>query len=350
LKNRFLYIVLLFLLSLYYSIHPQSQDILYLATWNLQNLFDTIDDPKKNDEDFLPNGKMKWTEDRLDKKLYNLAQVIRSMNHGSGPDLLGVCEVEHQALLDTMIQKFLPDLNYKTAYIESPDERGIDNGLIFKANEFKVLSVQIDTVHLSGGWPTRLIFGVNLLMEDKDKITVFVNHWPSRSGGQLSSEPNRIEAAKTLRADVDRIFNVEPDAKIFIMGDFNDEPINTSILETLNAYPLKCDSIRSDYELDSGGELFNLSYEVFESGLGSYMYQNKWNLLDQIIVSGSLINGKEINYICHSFKVYKPYFMITKSGKFKEAPFPTYGGTRYLGGYSDHFPVISKFKVNRKIK
>ena len=349
-KRVLLNISTLILYLIFTHTYAHSADTLYIASWNLQNLFDTIDDPKKNDEDFIPNGKMIWTEDRLDKKLYNLARVIRSMNHGSGPDLLGVCEVEHQALLDTMIQKFLPDLNYKTAYIESLDERGIDNGLIFKANEFKVLNVQIDTVHLSSGWPTRFIFGVNLLMENNDKITVFVNHWPSRSGGQLRSEPNRIEAAKILRGDVDRIFNVDPDAKIFIMGDFNDEPINASILETLNAYPLKCDSIRSNYELDSGGELFNLSYEVFESGLGSYMYQNKWNLLDQIIVSGSLINGKEINYICHSFKVYKPNFVITKSGKFKGAPFPTYGGTRYLGGYSDHFPVISKFKVNRKIK
>lgn len=350
LKNFYLYIVLLFLLSLYHNIHPQSKDTLYLASWNLQNLFDTQDDPQMNDEVFLPNSELQWTKDRLDKKLYNLARVIRSMNYGSGPDLLGVCEVEHQALLDTMIKKFLPDLNYKTAYLESPDNRGIDVGLIFKTNEFKVLSIQADTVHLSSGWPTRLIFGVNLLMNNEEKLTVFVNHWPSRSGGQSKSEPDRIEAALTLHYAVDRIFQVEPDAKIFIIGDFNDEPINVSLLQTLMAYPLKCDSIKSDYKIDSKGELFNLAYEVFENGLGSYMYKNTWNLLDQIIVSGSLINGKEINYICHSFKVYKPIFIVTKSGKFKGAPFPTYGGRRYLGGYSDHFPVISKFIINRNLK
>ncbi|MCW8960561.1 MAG: hypothetical protein OQK29_03290 [Ignavibacteriaceae bacterium] len=330
--------------------HAQSQDTLFLASWNLQNLFDTVDDPQKNDEEFLPNGEMQWTKERLDKKLYNLARVIRSMNNGAGPDLLGVCEVEHEALLDSMIKKFLPDLDYKTAYIESPDNRGIDNGLIFKANEFKVLNVQVDTVHISSGLPTRLIMGVNLLTDNNEKITVFVNHWPSRSGGQIESEPNRIEAAKTLRYALDRIFKIEEDAQIFIIGDFNDDPINKSVLETLRAHPIKCDSLNAEFEVESEGELFNLSYKTYESGLGSYKYRNTWNLLDQIIVSGSLINGKEINYICQSFKVYKPNFMVTKSGVYQGAPFPTYGGSRYLGGYSDHFPVISKFKINRNFK
>jgi hypothetical protein len=347
-KNIFLHIVTIFLLSLLFNIHAQSRDTLFVASWNLQNLFDTVNDPQKNDEEFLLEGDMHWTADRLDKKLYNLARVIRSMNNGSGPDLLGVVEVENEAVLDTMIKKYLSDLNYKTAYLESPDNRGIDNGLIFKKNKFKVLNVQADTVHLSDGWPTRLIFGVNLLMSNDEKLTVFVNHWPSRSGGQLESEPNRIEAAMTLRRAVDRIFQVEPDAKIFIIGDFNDEPINVSLLETLNAYPLKCDSVTSDEEFKSEGELFNLSYETFENGLGSYKYRDTWNLLDQIIVTGSLISGNEISYICHSFQVYKPDFIVTKSGKYQGAPFPTYGGRRYLGGYSDHFPAISKFKVYRK--
>jgi len=330
--------------------YAQSADTLYLASWNLQNLFDTVDDPQKNDEEFLPNGVLQWTPDRLDKKMYNLARVIRSMNEGKGPDLLGVCEVENQALLDTMINKFLPDLNFKTAYIESPDNRGIDNGLIFNSKKFIVLNMQADTVHLSDGWPTRLIFGVNLLMNNEEKITVFVNHWPSRSGGQLESEPNRIEAAKTLRNAVDRIFNVEPDAKIFIIGDFNDDPVNVSIIGTLKAYPLKCDSAVTDYEVDPQKKLFNLAYSSFENGAGSFKFRDTWNLLDQIIVSGSIITGNEINYICNSFEIYKPEFMITKSGQYEGTPFPTFGGRRYLGGYSDHFPVIAKFRINMRQK
>ncbi|MDZ7624048.1 MAG: hypothetical protein U5J96_06320 [Ignavibacteriaceae bacterium] len=198
-----------FLIAFAISCNAQDDDTILVAFWNLENLFDTIDDPNINDEAFLPNGEMEWTEDRLDKKMYNLARVIRAMNDGNGPDILGVCEVENQAVLDSMINKFLPDLKYKTAYLESPDNRGIDNGLIYKAEKFKLLNVQADTVHLSDGWPTRLIFGANLLSNENKKITVFVNHWPSRRGGQLESEPSRIAAAQTLRNSVDRIFEAD---------------------------------------------------------------------------------------------------------------------------------------------
>jgi len=328
----------------------QSQnDSLYISFWNLENLFDTIDDPLTDDADFLPSGEIEWTLDRLDKKMYNLARVIRLMNDGKGPDLLGVCEVENQAVLDSMINKFLPDLNFKTAYLESPDNRGIDNGLIFKSEKFKLLNVQADTIHLSDGWPTRLIFGVNLLTNENKKITVFVNHWPSRRGGQLESEPNRIAAAKTLRDAVDRIFRVDSSANIFIAGDFNDDPVDASILETLKAHPIKCDSLHADNEFESGGELFNLSYEDFEKGGGSYKYKETWNMLDQIIVSESIITGNEINYMCNSFEVFKPDLIVTRSGQYQGTPFPTYGGRRYLGGYSDHFPVVAKFKIVRSL-
>lgn len=324
-------------------------DTIYLAFWNLQNLFDTIDDPAIDDEEFLPESELEWTEDRLDKKMHNMARVIRAMNDGDGPDILGVCEVENKAVLDSMINKFLPDLKYKTAYLESPDNRGIDNGLIFKADKFKLLNVQADTVHLSDGWPTRLIFGANLLSNENKKITVFVNHWPSRSGGQHESEPNRIAAAQTLRNSVDRIFQTDSIANIFIIGDFNDDPVDVSVLETLFANPIKCDSLNLDYVTESGEELFNLSYEAYEKGEGSYKYRDTWNMLDQIIVSESIIIGNDFNYICDSFQVFKPELIVTRSGQYEGTPFPTYGGRRYLGGYSDHFPVTAKFKILRSL-
>jgi len=325
-------------------------DTLYISSWNLENLFDTIDDPARDDEEFLPNGESEWTEDRLNKKMYNLARVINLMNEERGPDLLGVCEVENQAVLDSMINKFLPDLQYKTAYLESPDNRGIDNGLIFKSDKFKLLNVQADTVHLVDGWPTRLIFGINLLTNENKKITIFVNHWPSRSGGQLESEPKRIASAQTLRNAVDRIFQADSNANIFIVGDFNDDPVNFSVLEKLKAQPIKCDSSNMKYEFESKGELFNLSYGTYEKGTGSFKYKDTWNMLDQIIVSGSLITGDEINYICNSFEVFKPELIVTSSGKYEGTPFPTYGGRKYLGGYSDHFPVIAKFKIIRSLE
>lgn len=342
------FVVLIFVLAVIAVNCQPKQDTLFVAMWNLQNLFDTSDDPQINDEEFLLNSEIEWTDERLDKKIYNLARIIRMMNNGNGPDLLGVCEVENQAVLETMVNKYLSDLNYKVAYLESPDKRGIDNGLIYKSQKFKILNLQADTVHLADEWPTRLIFGVNLLTEENDNITVFVNHWPSRSGGQVQSEPNRIAAANTLRTAVDRIFSNNADANIIIIGDFNDDPVNVSVLETLRAYPIKCDSLPSDFEMNSESELFNLAYQSFEDGLGSFKYRDTWNMLDQIIVSGSLITGPRIKYICNSFEVYKPPAIVTKSGKYEGAPFPTYGGRRYLGGYSDHFPVTAKFIINRK--
>jgi len=339
--NSFLVIILLFISTF----NAQEKDTLYIAFWNLQNLFDTVDDPEKNDESFLPDGDMEFTAERLDKQMYNLSCVIRSMKNGKGPDLLGVCEVENQTVLERMVNKFLSDLDYKIAYLESPDNRGIDNGLLYKADKFKLLNLQADTVHLSDGWPTRLIFGVNLLTKNDDKITVFVNHWPSRGGGQEESEPNRIAAAKTLREAVDRIFSTDEAAKIFIIGDFNDEPLNISLLETLNAYPLKCDSLHAEFEEEANGELYNLSYIAYEEGLGTYKYKEDWNMLDQVIVSGSLITTEDFYYSCGSFEVYKPNYVVTQSGEYKGTPFPTYVGRRYLGGYSDHYPVIAEFII-----
>ncbi|MCH7516376.1 MAG: hypothetical protein IIB08_04505, partial [Bacteroidetes bacterium] len=211
----------------------KSNDTLFVAFWNLQNLFDTIDDPDKRDEQFLPDGDYEWTDERLDIKLNHLARVIRSMNNEKGPDLLGVCEVEHQSMLDSMIIRYLSDKNYKIAYVESPDKRGIDNGLIYNADKFEILSVRGDTVHLADNWPTRPIVNATLIYKNTDTISVYINHWTSRSRGREESEPNRIAAAITLRKAVDEEFTANPNAKIIIIGDFNDEPGNISILDSL---------------------------------------------------------------------------------------------------------------------
>lgn len=348
--KKILLILLIIFIVPFSNCNAQDNDTLYLAFWNLENLFDIIDDPLINDESFLPDGELEWTEDRLDKKMYNLARVIRMMNDYRGPDILGVCEVENEAVIAELVNRYLSDLNYKIAYLESPDNRGIDNGLIYKADKFKLLNLQADTVHLSDDWPTRLIFGVNLLSVENKKITVFVNHWPSRSGGQMETEPKRISAAQTLRAAVNRIFGVDSSANIFIIGDFNDDPNNISILEILKAYPIKCDSIELEVEeFESAGQLFNLSYKAFESGEGSFKYRDIWNMLDQIIVSEAVLIGNDFNYICNSFLVFKPELLVTTSGQYEGSPFPTYGGRRYLGGYSDHFPVTSKFKILRSL-
>ena len=338
--------IILILLSI--SIHAQKNDTLFVAFWNQENFFDAIDDPDKRDEEFLPSGGKEWTDERLDIKENHHARIIRSMNNNKGPDLLGVCEVEHESVLDSMISKYLDDKNYKVAYLESPDNRGIDNGLIYDADKFDVLSVEGDTVHLSDGWPTRLILKVRLLTKHNITLIVYVNHWPSRRGGEEKSEPNRVKAAETLRKSVDKDFENNPNAKIIIIGDFNDEPGNNSILKTLMAHPVYCDSVPAGNEMNSSAQLFNLSYKAYEDGLGTYKYRDDWNLLDQVIVSSDLLVGNNIRYVCGSYEVYKPNTMVTHSGKYEGAPFPTYGGMRYLGGYSDHYPAISKFVIINK--
>ncbi len=340
-----LIINLIFLSSL--SFAQSKDDTLFIAFWNLENLFDTINDTEKRDEQFLPDGDREWTNERLDIKLNHLARVIRSMNNSNGPDLLGVCEVEHQSMLDSLTTRYLDDMNYKIAYVESPDKRGIDNGLIYNSNIFELLSVKGDTVHLKDNWPTRPIVNVKLIYESVDTLSVYINHWPSRSRGRELSEPNRITAASTLRKSVDEDFAANPNAKIIVIGDFNDEPTNVSILETLNANPFKCDSIKAEYLLNTKGELFNTSYQAYEDGLGTYKYRDDWNMLDQIIISGYLITNPDFYYICNSFNIYKPHFIVTQSGNYKGTAFPTYGGRRYLGGYSDHFPVTAKFLIKR---
>lgn len=338
--------ILLISVSTYACAQNNNDKLISVAFWNLENLFDTKDDPQKNDEEFLPDGVKQWNDERLERKFYNLARVIRSMNDGNGPDILGVCEVEHKYLLDSLLSKYLFDKNYISESPEAPDERGIQTGVIFRADKFKLLETYSDTVKLDGNIQTRLILGVKLLYKNSEKIYVFVNHWPSRRGGENESESRRIKAAKTLRNRVEQILEKDKYAKIIIMGDFNDEPTNNSILNQLKAKPVICDSVEMLQDIkskDDNSDLFNLAYYSYSTGDGSYKHQDNWNMLDQIIVSRELIVGEKVNYLCNSFQVYKPEFMITKTGKYQGTPFPTYGGNRYLGGYSDHFPVIAKF-------
>lgn len=340
-------LLLLFFTLSFISCAQTKNDTLYVAHWNVENLFDTINDSLTIDEEFLPNGKKEWTQDRLDKKIYNLSRIIRSMNNNKGPDFLGVCEVEHQSVLDTMLHNYFSDKNYKIAYLESLDGRGIDNGIIYNQDKLSLLKINSYKVDLSDGYNTRLILEGVFLTQKNDTIYFFVNHWPSRRGGEEKSEPNRIQAAKTLRSAVGSILAKNLYSNIIIVGDFNDEPTNIAITEYLKAQPFICDSIvESDLTEDKSSDLFNLAYQSWSNGSGSFFYRDDFNMLDQIIVSKNLLVGNHINYICNSFEVYKPEIMVTHTGKFKGAPFPTYGGARYLGGYSDHFPVIAKFKIN----
>jgi endonuclease/exonuclease/phosphatase family metal-dependent hydrolase len=166
-----------------------------------------------------------------------------------------------------------------------------------------------------------------------------VNHWPSRLGGQEASEINRVAAAKVLRSSVDVLLKSNPSANIVIMGDFNDEPNNNSIIRDLKAEEFICDSTDFSYSLH------NLAWEKKRNGEGTLKYRDEWDLLDQIIVSSADVQSthESFHYICGSFTIFKPAYMIETTENYVGSPLPTYGGNKYLAGYSDHFPVFAKF-------
>ncbi|MFH1527548.1 MAG: endonuclease/exonuclease/phosphatase family protein [Bacteroidota bacterium] len=329
-KKYFLPLIIIIINLATYT-YSQNTEYIYTATWNLENLFDTIDDADTKDEEFTPNGAKNWTEEKLTEKIYNLSRVIKYMNELRGPDILGVQEVEHEHLLKTLLEKHFCDRNYKIVYKESLDGRGIDNGLIYNADKFTFIEKELLEVKLKDGWQTRYILRVRLKHNKNEIISVFVNHWPSRSGGQERSEPGRIIAAETLKDKLEQIKKNQPNEHIIILGDFNDEPINTSLQIVEKA--------------DGENKLIrNLSKDLAATGKGSYKFADKWNMLDQILISKNFEDGIGIEYVNDSFEIISPEFALTKTGSYKGTFRPTFGGRNYLGGFSDHFPVGALFK------
>ncbi|MCP5064253.1 MAG: endonuclease/exonuclease/phosphatase family protein [Ignavibacteriae bacterium] len=321
---------------------PIDQELFYVANYNIENLFDTKDDVNKKDEWFTPSSEINWTDKRLAQKNKNLAKVIKFMNNGNGPDILGIQEVEHKELLDDLIQNYLDKNKYKSVCFESPDRRGIDNGLIYNSNMFKVVSTDAINVTLPHNKVTRDILHVELESKaTSESIHVFVNHWPSRREGLKKSEKNRLAAARVLKKATNSILKVNTNSNIIILGDFNDLPSNISISEVLEAKEVFCDRTNNK-------DLYNLTYKKFKEGQGTYRYKDHWNMLDQIIISKGLLDRKNIDYVCNSFEIIKPEFVIQKSGKYKGTSMPTYGGRKYLGGYSDHFAVGARFSFKAK--
>lgn len=315
-------------------------DSFYVANWNVENLFDVEDDPLKNDSEFLPESDKQWTEDRLEKKLNNLTRVINYMNNGCGPDILGVEEIENINVLKFLAYK-IKDHDYIIAHRESPDERGIDAALIYDRSKFDIVKIDTLRVNLPTNYNTRFILQVTLKHKASgENVNFFVNHWPSRRGGEEKSEKNRFAAAEVLKARVD-LLKKNGSNNIIIMGDFNDEPGNLSLTNVLSAVKFDCGDNQKNF-------LLNASYKKFERGEGSYNYKSDWNMLDQIIISSELQDGKEIEYVCDSFEVIEPPFAIAKEGSRKGAMTPTYSGDKYIGGYSDHFPVGAKFYYHKK--
>lgn len=316
---------------------PEDDKIQRIGFYNVENLFDTKDDANKEDQEFLPKSKNEWTEEKYTKKLQHLAKVIDYMGQ---PGIMGLCEVENEhTLKDIIKQSSLKDAKYAFVHHESPDVRGIDVALLYSKDEYDLMAkdfIKIDfPKNVVVDYTTREILHATLKNKKKEFIHVFVCHWPSRRGGVEESEPKRLYVAQQVRKEVDKIFEEYDDNHVVIIGDFNDEPSNKSVNQILSAKPEVSDP--------KPEELYNLMYELDRKGLGSYNYRGEWNMLDQIIVSGSLLDKKKTDVINPSvFNRDWMLFYHKKTSQYR--PNRTFSGGKYYGGYSDHLPVSVDIK------
>jgi len=305
--------------------------------YNVENLFDTKDDSLKNDAEFLPQGEKYWTWKKYQDKCAKVAKTIIAVGGWELPEIVGLCEIENRRTLNGILYSTpLKKANYKIIHKESPDHRGIDVALFYQPDRF----FPIDTAFLkltynnSSLSTTREILYVKGATHTDDTLHIFVNHWPSRWGGQFESEHKRISAAQLLRNKVDSIFQNNTKAKIIIMGDFNDYPYNKSINKTLKA------SV-PDKEIINN-ELYNLATILKKKkSIASYKYKGVWGMLDQFIVSGALMNTNGILQAQpNNMFLFAPDYLLEKDNSYKGIrPCRTYIGYKYHGGFSDHLPV-----------
>ncbi len=315
----------------------------FVANWNVENLYDTVDDPDNDgDDEFLPNNPTtRWTQVRYETKLDNLAQVINGMNDGQGPDILGLEEIENEDVLRDLVDR-LTVKSYGIVHVDSPDPRGIDTAMLFNRKRFALLETHAHKVPLKWG-ETRDILHATLEDRDGENLHVLVNHWPSRGGGTAESEQRRVIAARALARAIERIYQREPAARIIILGDFNDEPSDRSIRDVLDVefFPARS----GEYD---PAKIYNLAAGKAKEGQGSFFHAYAGNvefrMYDQIMASGALLRNTGDRQSEVSLWVDKPAFMVAEHGWDKGSPVPTFEGQEdYLGGYSDHFPIGVRF-------
>jgi len=308
-----------------------------IVSYNVENYFDPFNDSLKNDDEFTPEGPRFWTWEKYKDKQKKIYKVIAAIGGWELPEIIGLCEIENRFVLEDLIKNTpLKWRNFGIVHKESPDQRGIDVAILYRKDKFKLISENFYTIVFP--WDldrkTRDILYVKGHTNTFDTLHIFMNHWPSRLGGQSESDKNRQFVASILRSTVDSIFRTNWRANIIIMGDFNDEPDNLSITDILRA--------NNKFDNPQHGELYNLSWYMKEvKGMGSIKFQGQWGLIDQFIISGSLLNKNNSIYTTPEHaKVFNPDFLSEKDETFVGVkPFRMYIGFKYNNGYSDHYPI-----------
>lgn len=309
------------------EIHNNDATEVWTAFYNLENLFDTLDHPTKEDEYFTPDGPTKWDSDKYWSKMSRIKKVYDAMER---PALFGVSEIENENVLIDLKNSLNNKLEF--THFESPDNRGIDVALLYSMEHFDLITSNFirisfpDSVELD--YTSRDILYTHLKTKHNQSLHVFVNHWPSRRGGLTKSSPKREHVANVL---TDSIRSMMLTGSILMMGDFNDEPNNKSIADNLQKGLT-----------NQGITTSNLMTDIMEAGQGSYNYRGDWNVLDQFIVSFNLIDKDLENMEIKDAEIFKREFMIYNDKKYGEKPNRTYGGPNYYGGFSDHYPIRAR--------
>ncbi|MBL7984171.1 MAG: hypothetical protein JNM91_04195 [Flavobacteriales bacterium] len=305
--------------------------------YNVENLFDTHDDPGIGDDDLTPQGKLRWTEERYAHKLHQLASAI-SLADPRLPAVVGLCEVENRLVVEDLARTPpLDQAKYTVVHQDSPDERGIDVALLVDTERFTVGETAWLEVDL-GHDRTRDVLHATLDLHGVGPFEVFVNHWPSRREGMDESAPKRMVAAEVVRGEVDRLLAQDPNARIIILGDLNDEPLDASLKRGL-----RTDELVSD---DRGADLYDLVGMDRTEPTGSISYNGQWQYFDHVIVSRSLVWPEAPNGLrAASAAAVKDARLIFRHPRYGDQPNRTFSGTKYhRDGYSDHLPVVLRLE------
>ncbi|MFT4152374.1 endonuclease/exonuclease/phosphatase [Parafilimonas sp.] len=335
-KTTLLLSALLFAVNLFSQKQQYTPAI--IAFYNLENFYDTVDNPNTNDEDFLPAGVKNYNGKVYQEKVQHLATVISQIGTDINPDgiaFIGVAEIENDTVLNDLIHHpLLKERNYGMVHYDSRDIRGVDVALLYNPAYFTVISSKKLFVPLPEGAKTsaftRDILWVKGVLNG-DTVYVFVNHWPSRVGGEQRSASGRFAAAQVNKRFIDSIEKYKPNAKIIVMGDLNDDPINASVTKILGA--------KGKMEDVKPGGLYNPWIDLYKKGIGTLAYQDAWGLFDQIIISYAWLDKNQEGYFFYQPHIFNKEFMVENTGKYKGYPMRTWDGNVFRGGYSDHFPT-----------
>jgi hypothetical protein len=316
----------------------KNYQISVVAFYNFENLFDTENDPNKDDDEFTPDGPYHYTDIVYKEKLHNLATVLQQLGTEKTPDgpaIIGTAEIENgRVLTDLANQPEIKDRNYQHVWFEGPDPRGIDVALLYNPKYFTVLASKSITVNLNqtgGKELTRDVLYVTGLLVG-DTVHVLVNHWPSRRGGESVTEGKRAIVAGMNKRISDSLFNVNANVRILIMGDLNDDPVDNSVAKVLGA--------KKDKESVTPKSLYNPWAEYYKRGIGTLGYNDSWNLFDQLILSNSFLEKNTDKWKFYKAEIFNRDFLIEKFGRYKGYPHRSFSGNTWINGYSDHLPVF----------